>query len=161
MSFIPLDETTIETANSYSSVAFADSYFSDRNNTTWASFATDEKKSFLILGSDYIDNIYGDSFAGTLVSETQSLKFPRYNYAGVEINYDRCKKATAELALRASTGSLLKDIDKETIREKIDIIEVEYKSNSNPKTQYPQVNSLLSPLLSTGYGGLNIKINRV
>lgn len=46
MSFIPLDETTIETANSYSSVSFADSYFSDRNNTTWAGFTTDEKNHF-------------------------------------------------------------------------------------------------------------------
>ena len=159
--FIPLDETTIETANSYSSVLFADSYFSDRNNTTWAGFTTDEKESFLILGSDYIDNIYGDSFAGTLVSETQSLKFPRYNYAGVEINYDRCKKATAELALRASNGSLLKDIDKQTKKEKIDVIEIEYQTNADPKTRFPIVTNLISPLLSTGYGGLNIKINRV
>ena len=159
--FIPLDETTIESANSYSSVTFADSYFSDRNNTTWAGFTTDEKESFLILGSDYIDNIYGDSFAGTLVSETQSLKFPRYNYAGVEINYDRCKKATAELALRASNGSLLKDIDKQTKKEKIDVIEIEYQTNADPKTRFPIVTNLISPLLSTGYGGLNIKINRV
>ena len=159
--FIPLDETTIETANSYSSVTFADSYFSDRNNTTWAGFTTDEKESFLILGSDYIDTVFYGSFNGVAVSSSQSLQFPRLNYAGIEIDYTRVKKACCELALRAKTGDLLKDIDKQTKKEKIDVIEIEYQTNADPKTRFPIVTNLISPLLSTGYGGLNIKINRV
>lgn len=161
MAFIPLTDLTIETANSYCDVTFADSYYSDRNNTTWAGFTTDEKESYLILASDYIENIYYGSFIGTAVSNLQSLQFPRLNYAGVTIDYTRVKKAVCELALRASSGELISDIGKQTIEETVDVITVKYDKSADAKTKYPIISSLLSPLLSNGNSGINVKVVRV
>ena len=48
MAFIVEDGTGVEDANSYTSVAFADAYFADRNNTTWSGASVADKEFALV-----------------------------------------------------------------------------------------------------------------
>ena len=97
------------------------------------------KKALLILGTDYIETTYYDSFNGVMLNNLQALQFPRVDVYGLEINYDRVKKAVCELALRANEGDLNKDIDKQAIEETVDVITIKYSSSSDPKTRYPLI----------------------
>lgn len=158
MAFIPLDNNTYLTANSYTDITYADDYFSLRNNTDWGLLTTEQKQSYLVLATDYIDTVYYDTFLGANKYEIQSLQFPKINYAGTDIDYDRVKKAVCELAFRAKDGDLNKDLSKTVISEKIDVLEVKYKDSSDEKTRYPLINNLLKPLLKNGVTDLNMKI---
>ena len=156
MSFQVDDGSGLTDANSYTDVAYADSYFLDRNNTTWSALTKAQKEALLILGTDYIETTYYGSFRGVVLVDTQALQFPRVDAYGLEINYDRVKKAVCELALRAKDGDLNKDIDRQAIEETVDVITIKYSSSSDPKTRYPLIATLLTPLLSNGKSGVNI-----
>ena len=115
MSFQVENSSGLTDANSYTDVDYADSYFLDRNNTTWSALTTAQKEALLILGTDYIETTYYGSFKGVLLNNLQALQFPRVDVYGLEINYDRVKKAVCELAIRANDGDLNKDIDRQAI----------------------------------------------
>ena len=156
MSFQVDDGSGLTDANSYADVDYADSYFLDRNNTTWSALAKAQKEALLILGTDYIETTYYGSFRGVALVDTQALQFPRVDVYGLEINYDRVKKAVCELAIRANDGDLNKDIDRQAIEETVDVITIKYSASSDPKTRYPLIATLLTPLLSNGKSGVNI-----
>lgn len=160
MSFQVDDGSGLTDANSYTDVAYADSYFLDRNNATWSALTTTQKEALLILGTDYIETTYYGSFRGVVLNILQALQFPRVDVYGLEINYDRVKKAVCELALRANDGDLNKDIDKQAIEETVDVITIKYSASSDPKTRYPLIATLLTPLLSNGKSGVNISSYR-
>ena len=54
------------------------------------------------------------------------------------------KNACAELALKAYTAILMQDLTQGVIREKVDVIEVEYDKFSPQQTRYEQIDSMLS-----------------
>ena len=110
----------------------------------------------MILGTDYIETTYYASFKGVMLNNLQALQFPRVDAYGLEINYDRVKKAVCELALRANDGDLNKDIDRQAIEETVDVITIKYSASSDPKTRYPLIATLLTPLLSNGKSGVNV-----
>ena len=142
------DGTGLSNADSFVSVAYADTYFSDRNITAWASLTN--KEALLIQATDYIEAVYSQSWKGTTLNDTQSLSFPRI--INDETVYpDRLKKAVCELALKADSGSLLEDTEQRTIEESVGSITVKYAEFANQKTQYSFVYNLVSPyLLSSG-----------
>lgn len=156
MAIIIEDNSGLADANSYADVDYADSYFLDRNNTIWSALTTAQKEALLILGTDYIETTYYDCFKGVMLNNLQALQFPRVDAYGLEINYDRVKKAVCELALRANDGDLNKDIDRQAIEETVDVITIKYSASSDPKTRYPLIATLLTPLLSNGKNGVNI-----
>lgn len=156
MSFQVDDGSGLTDANSYTDVDYADSYFLDRNNTIWSALTTAQKEALLILGTDYIETTYYGSFRGVALVDTQALQFPRVDVYGLEINYDRVKKAVCELAFRANDGDLNKDIDRQAIEETVDVITIKYSASSDPKTRYPLIATLLTPLLSNGKSGVNV-----
>ena len=156
MAFQVENSSGLTDANSYADVDYADSYFLDRNNTTWSALTTTQKEALLILGTDYIETTYYDSFKGVMLNNLQALQFPRVDAYGLDINYDRVKKAVCELALRANDGDLNKDIDKQAIEETVDVITTKYSAGSDPKTRYPLIATLLTPLLSNGKSGVNV-----
>ena len=160
MAIIIEDNSGLTDANSYTDVAYADSYFLDRNNITWSTLTTAQKEALLILGTDYIETTYYNSFKGVMLNNLQALQFPRVDAYGLDINYDRVKKAVCELALRANDGDLNKDIDKQAIEETVDVITIKYSASSDPKTRYPLIATLLTPLLSNGKSGVNISSYR-
>ena len=142
------DGTGLSNADSFVSVAYADTYFSTRNVTEWASLTN--KEALLIKATDYIEAVYSEAWKGTTLVDTQSLSFPRI-IDDATVYPDRLLKAVCELAFKANSGDLLVDVEQRTIEEKIDVITVKYAEYSDQKTQYSMVYGLISPyLLSSG-----------
>ena len=142
------DGTGLSNADSFVSVAYADTYFSTRNVTAWASLTN--KEALLIKATDYIEAVYSEAWKGTTLSDTQSLSFPRI-IDDATVYPDRLLKAVCELAYKANSGDLLVDVEQRTIEEKIDVISVKYAEYSDQKTQYSMVYGLISPyLMSSG-----------
>lgn len=162
MPFVAADGTNYETANSYASVEYANSYFSLRGNNAWT--GTDQQKQVaLIKATDYIEQTYGQQFIGVVENFPQALSWPRYS-AGV---YDTdeipepLKKATCELALEALTANLNPIVDRSVQKriKKVDVIEYEYSSDNPAPPLRPAVIGYLSSLLA--FSGLNRKVVRV
>ena len=142
------DGTGLSNADSFVSVAYADTYFSTRNVTEWASLTN--KEALLIKATDYIEAVYSEAWKGTTLNDTQSLSFPRI-IDDATVYPDRLLKAVCELAYKANSGDLLVDVEQRTIEEKIDVISVKYAEYSDQKTQYSMVYGLISPyLMSSG-----------
>jgi hypothetical protein len=148
----------------YLSVADADTYWSNKNDTVWSAATTADKEKALREATQYIDGAF--EFIGSQVA-TNVLAFPRYdvyirsgNFAG--ISYDsttippQIEDATAELALEALSSRLLPSQARGGAikKEKVDVIEVEYLDFAPSQTSYSFVALLLKPLL---IGGKNTK----
>lgn len=73
----------LSNSNSYASAADADAYFTDRGNTTWASYAVSQKEAALIRATDYIDANY--IFRSVPLRPNQSLQCPRYGQWNVQL----------------------------------------------------------------------------
>lgn len=130
--FIVEDGTGITDANSYVSIQWADDYFTDRGNSTWAAALDTNKQVALVKATDYIDATY--SFSGFKLTATQALVWPRssavdkYGEAleGIPV---LLMKAVSELAVRALSKELIQDIDKQGYikRERVEgVVEIEY-----------------------------------
>lgn len=98
------DGTGKSDAQSYCSVAFADSYFSVRGVSEWAGTPS-EKESFLVEATEFLDLRWARLLNGSLqFPETQGLLFPRKNAFDTEGRTlvgitESLKRATAEYAL--------------------------------------------------------------
>ena len=155
--------------NVYLSVAGADSYWSARNNSSWAAASTAAKEKALLEATQYIDGAY--TFLGTLTSFTQSLAFPRSglvinegNFKGAYYDSDvippQIQNACAELALEALAANLKPSEARGGAikKEKIDVIEIEYMDFAPSGKTYTFVSMLLKDL--TIGSSNNIKLVR-
>lgn len=103
--------TTGNAADGYISVAYADTYHSERGNDDWEAATTAAKEAAIREATLYADVTYRDRFKGQIQSSSQSLEWPRTavtdrsgrNITGIP---DAVKWATAELALAALTARL-------------------------------------------------------
>jgi hypothetical protein len=154
MAIIVEDGTGRADAETYISVTAADTYHSQRGNTAWASLAIEAKEAALRKAADYMTAAYGPRWAGERVSASQALDWPRFDVVarGFSIASNivpaEVERACAELALRASTADLSPDIGQRAVREKVDVIEVEYDRYSPQFTQFRAVDNMLAPFLS-------------
>ena len=99
MAFIVEDGTGVTNANSYASVAFADTYFTERTIAGWT--GTDaQKQAALIKATDYIESF---DFKGVEAEEDQALSFPRDVFTLIPLNL---QKATVEYALISLSSEL-------------------------------------------------------
>jgi hypothetical protein len=174
MPLIVEDGTGIANANSYTTVAFADAYFADRMNSTWAAATTAEKESALIKATDYIELRFKHRWKGNLAPEATTLSFPRqyfYDRKGELVDFEEdgipvdIQKATAEYALRALSADLLPDPvvadSGQAVKRTYDRVgpletEVEYEGGaSRPDLirPYPSADNLLKFWI-TGVGGV-------
>jgi len=146
----------VKGTNSYIDVADADTYWSDRDNATWAAASTAEKEAALYESAAYLDGSY--AWVGSLESLTQTLGWPR---TGATDNEGRTlsgvptkvEDAQCELALQALSGALVPSLSKDDVRtkkEKVGDIEVEYFDNSKIGRVYDYVNLLLTGLYDNG-----------
>lgn len=159
MAFVVEDGTGLTTANSYASVAVADSYFVDRGNATWAALTNDAKQVALVQATSYVDAV--NNFIGSRNTSTQALQWPRasaydpdgYVYEGIPT---RLVQAVAEYALRASESELAPDLTYSATgvltMEKSQVgpvLEEKRYSDQRPPSirQYPFADALLSPLV--------------
>jgi hypothetical protein len=154
------DQGTLINANSYIETSFADSYFSDRNNTTWSSAATADKETAIIKAWQYLDTAF--RFAGYQATNTQNTEFPRYeiyNQRGNELTgiQVKLKNAQCEYALIALSQDLTINqtpINTPTVKrksQKVDVLstEIEYDTSvgQQVKFNYPQADFWLKDFL--------------
>ena len=159
------DGTGLSNTNAYIDVAFADAYFTERNNAAWAGTNV-EKEAFIVRATDYIELVFGYRFIGTKFLATQALQHPRKadddTSLGLPINL---KKACAEYALIAKNsplivnpvysadGMLVTEISKEVTGIKKS---VKYDTNQMPiqLRPYPTADLYLKDLLFSIRTGL-------
>ena len=111
MAFVVEDGTAKADANSYVTIADADSYFADRGNTAWTG-ADAVKQAALVKATDYIEGRFGQRFIGSKKTTTQALSWPR---TGAEDFADTIipvglRRACMEYAVRALSAELAPDL---------------------------------------------------
>ena len=171
MAFVEEDGTGLSTSNSYVSVSFADTYFSDRGNATWAAATTGDKQAALVKATDYIDKLFGPKFRGFKQSQSQALEWPRigaldnddYLLNGVSLDAipRALQKATCEYAVRALSATLAPDnsnVGVNVTRNKVGPIETEQELQTSGGTgvvspsslpDYPEAALWMQELLKT------------
>lgn len=158
MSLIVEDGTGLATAESYISVADADTYHSNRGNSDWMALTTAVKERLLRIATDYMVAVYRLRWDGYRYVNTQALDWPRIyvpvrdvcsvnaypEYVSFDVVPTQVKNACADLALKANSETLLDDQTQGTIREKVGPIEVEYDKYSPQFKRFLQIESTLS-----------------
>jgi hypothetical protein len=158
MTIIVEDGTGLANAESYVSVVDANTYHSKFGNDAWTDLDTSVKEQLLRKATDYMVAQYRLQYAGYRRYSTQSLDWPRLyvplidslsanvfpQYVDFDIVPTTVKNACAELALKAYTAILMQDLTQGVIREKVDVIEVEYDKFSPQQTRYEQIDAMLS-----------------
>jgi len=153
-------------AESYVSVTDADTYFSNRNLTLWASgdFSTAEKEACLRRATDYMRQMYRMLWAGYRKSDDQALDWPRYEVpkrdsvsAGFVFYSDttvpqEVKDACCELAWRAAFGELSADQSTPVTEKTVGPITIKYAEGARQSKRYTAVDAILAPVLKNGHG---------
>jgi len=172
MAFIVEDGTGVPNANAYIDVPFFTEYFETRGVV----FTEDEEtiKTWIVQGTDYIEQVFGWRLIGTKMTTEQGLHFPAkfaYTRSGVLLDDNivpaLLMRACAEYARRARTGPLIPDPLTDatgyivvTTRKKIGPIEKEFQvmGSSGPMLirSYPQADSLMTDLLNYAGGGTRV-----
>jgi hypothetical protein len=160
-------------AESFISVTDADTYFTKRGNTTWAALTEAVKEANLRKATDYMEQVYRLSWAGYRHSEAQALSWPRDEVPRVDFTYlnhlsyydndivpNEVKNACAELAFRASVADLSPDIGQRVLREKVDVIEIQYAEYGPQYATYRAIDNMLAPFLAAGSSGTFRKVVR-
>lgn len=169
VSLIVEDGSCVPSANSYVSLDFADNYMRNTGHSSWEEKTENERKSYLINATSYIDRTYTKvGWKGQKkFHRRQSLCFPRvelFDKDGDEVLGipDELKKAVCEAAFIATTNSLfdIKDSSGSVKRQKVDVLEVEYYSESDSSGDYVSRFIILDSLLSDFYKSKTDK-NRV
>lgn len=153
------DGTGKASAESLITVAYADTYFTGRGITNWATLSTAEKEQALRRATDYMEQAYGQQWKGARTTDAQALSWPRYDVCanGFDVDSDvvpmAVQRACAEMALKAAAGELAPDVGRLAKRETVDVITVEYESGAVPHVRYRAVDNLLAPYLESVGGG--------
>lgn len=166
MAFVVETGSGLSTANSYLSVADADSYHTDHGApAAWTAATTAAKQSALQLATQYIDAMYGERWLGERINETMALDWPRYNVIdrdGYTVASTavpaQVEQATAILALNVVNGdTLIPDMaaGANVVSEAVSVGSISSsKTYAGYKTAgklYPLVAKILAPL--TGGSG--------
>lgn len=179
--FIVEDGTAKTDAVSLCSLEDANDYHAKRGNATWATLTSGLRQTLLVKATDYLQQVYRMRWKGVRVSATQALDFPRnfmeredyeastingYQMLGGNYYYPsddvpiEVVHACAELAYKANSETLAPDLSRATIREKVDVIEVEYDKSQPQYTKYRAIDNALAPYLATGSSGSFRKVLR-
>lgn len=163
MTIIVEDGTALAGAETYISVADADTYHAARGNTAWSALSEADKEAALRRAADYMLGVYRGRWKGVRVLGTQALDWPRAdvvvdgylmpsNAVPAEV-----ARACAELALRAASAALSPDLERGIRRERVDVIETEYDTTSPQHTRYRAVDQLLAAYLTGGGAFLRVE----
>lgn len=161
MTFIPEDGTGISTANSFVSVADADSFFGSLGNTAWSALSLSEKQAALLEATSFIQSKYTGTWIGSIFKTDQGLDWPRtgaYDKEGRELSGvpKKLVEAVCRLALDASQSSLMEAQERggRVVMEKVGPITTEYANDAPSGTTYPYINVLLNGLTSYSSGSV-------
>lgn len=166
MSLIVETGSGLTNANSYISVADADTYVADHGNeSVWTAATTAQKEAALRNATQYIDLQYGSKFKSSKTNidsgSRQALQFPRiavtdddgYLYDDDEMP-DCLKHATVEAALRILAGDdLLGVLDSATIQSESSSVgplseSITYVGGKPAVKRYPKIYALLKPIIN-------------
>lgn len=154
--------TTVGAANadSYVTIAEADTYCESHGITAWSDLDDDDEKApALRKATQFMDGKFRGLIKGRKADADQALAFPRVGCSdedGNEFDDDVIpavwKYATIEAAAREadSAGTLFPDLERETSSEKVGPIAVSYVAGAEVKTELTVVDNLVSGLLLTG-----------
>ena len=166
MSLIIETGANVAGANSYSTASFATTYLTSiGKGTDWSSTATLQEAS-LVRSCYFMETL---DWIGLKTYSTQPLEWPRRNITDKNGYYIsatciplQLKWVQCELAIRFLNGNdPLPDQDTtgNIIREKVDVIEIEYERGGASQVPYqPFVDQLLKPWLKSR---ANIELVRV
>lgn len=143
MAIVVEDGTGLSTAEAYITVADADTYFANRGNAAWAALTTTAKEQALRAGADYMQAVYGGAWAGCKLKITQALDWPRTAVLYPTTLPVEIMRANAELALRASTGTLLADQGAQVVSETVGPVSVTYAAGARQSTRYAAVDNMV------------------
>jgi hypothetical protein len=156
MALIVEDGTGLSTAESYISVADANTYIAAYRgaNATWDAATEASKEVAARQATKYLDGT--NTWKGQKEFSTQSLDWPRiYAYDETGAAYDgiptALEQATAEVMFLIITGETITETvtrSGQTIREKVDVIEVEYAEGASFQPHYPIVSRLIGDLVA-------------
>lgn len=155
MALIVESGTGASDSESYISVVDADTYFSNRGNTTWTALTTAVKEQSLRKATDFMGQLYRERWSGLRVKATQALDWPRYDvprrdygdYYESTIVPTEVKNACAELAYKASSETLAPDLGVPVTSKTVGPISITYAAGARQHKVYRAVENLLAPLL--------------
>ena len=147
-------------AESFCSVAAADTYHEARGTTLWATMTTTEKEQALRRGTDYMEQAYRLGWAGYRKTSTQALSWPRYEvpmkdapggygfaYVADDIVPTQVVRACAEMAFRAAAGELAPDLGAQVTSETVGPISVSYAPGARQSAKFQAVEAMLAALM--------------
>lgn len=161
----------LNVAESYASVAEADTYHAARGNAAWAALTAGQKEEALRKATEYMEGEYYGRWTGDRVESAQTLALPRdlmpiCDFGNGRMYYANdaipagVMRACVELALKSRTVSLIPDVGRAKTKTKVDVIETEYSEYSSQVVQYRQIDAMLAPFLTDASGGVNHKVIR-
>lgn len=154
------DGSCVPNANCYVSLDYADEYMKNTGRTSWAALSDNDKKSYLINATNYIDRTYSKlGWKGyKKYRRQQALCFPRvelYDKDGYEVEDipEELKKAVCEAGFIATSSTLftVKDASGTVKRQKVDVLEVEYYSEDKTSGGYISRFTILDDFLAGLY----------
>jgi hypothetical protein len=170
MSLVTETGTADPNAESYISVASADTYFSSIGNLVWAAMALSDKEQCLRKAANYMIQHYRLKWQGLRVTSFQALDWPRWNVTLADLAYYNnilptvipvaIQRANAELAVLAFAGDLNPPLTQQTTRKTVGPITVEYDVSSSQAVRYGAIHDMLAPYMTTQAASGNIKMTR-
>lgn len=175
--FVVEDGTGKSDANSYVSVAAADTYFDNYGApATWTGASTANKEAALRIATAYVSEKYGNRWRGVIDSDTQALDWPRSGVVDADtgLYYDndemptRLLNATAEVALRHLAGTSLRpdvvagdgNITNSTISVGGITVTEDFIGSATTAPDFPEVRDKLRSLLTDGGAALLHRVTR-
>lgn len=164
-SFVVEDGAGLSTANSYLSVADADTYHANvTQSSDWTAATQAARENGLIVATQYLDIHYQGKWRGYKSTQSQSLAWPRYSVEDDDGYYlnsaslpQRLKDACAELALRVVLGDNLLGVvtePGEVTSESVTVGPIStsktYAGGKPHGYQYPKIRALLKGLIEPG-----------
>lgn len=162
--------TGVAGADSYVTLIEARAYAAKRGLTLPASPAGDTAlEQLLTKAMDYIE-WFRSRYQGLKTTATQPLQFPRTGVIldGYELASDVIpqilKDAQCQLAVDANSTDLMPNgLGKEVVKEKVDVVEVQYAESgvTNAQPDFTKAQALLEPLFEIGKSGFTLTSERV
>lgn len=149
MAIIVEDGSIVANANSYTTEAELTTFATDRGITISGTNA-----DLLINSMDYLET---RDFKGIKRTRDQALQWPRVDVVvdGYYVDADSIpqdlKNAQMQIALSIDAGnSPMAVIEQKAVREKVDVIEVQYSEGSSSNSIDPRINYWLRKLVEGG-----------
>lgn len=157
MALIVEDGTGKIDAESFASVAEADTRLAALGMTIWTDLSPTEKEQALRRATNYIEHQFYSYWLGYRYTAAQALGWPRGDVVVNDFTVLHTvlpvavRNATIDLALKAAAGDLNPDVGGEypVKKKKIGPIEKEYDTSGSQTKSYRAITMLLKPYLKS------------